>query len=101
MEFACELSGTKLVVVIGHTACSAIKGDINNAVLDNLTGLLAKIKPAVDATVYQGERNANNYSFVDAVSRTNIEFAIRCYRGRKNEDHRRNLQHQHRRGWIL
>jgi carbonic anhydrase len=80
MEFACELSGAKLVVVMGHTACGAIKGAINNAVLGNLTGLLAKIKPAVDATVYEGERTANNYDFVDAVARTNIEFAIRDIR---------------------
>jgi len=82
MEFACELSGAKLVVVMGHTACGAIKGAINNAVLGNLTGLLAKIKPAVDATVYEGERTASNYDFVDAVARTNIEFAIRDIRTR-------------------
>ncbi|NOS74816.1 MAG: carbonic anhydrase, partial [Methyloglobulus sp.] len=80
MEFACELSGAKLVVVMGHTACGAIKGAINNAVLGNLTGLLAKIKPAVDATVYEGERTANNYDFVNTVARTNIEFAIRDIR---------------------
>lgn len=80
MEFACELSGAKLVVVMGHTACGAIKGAINNAVLGNLTGLLAKIKSAVDATVYEGERTANNYDFVNTVARTNIEFAIRDIR---------------------
>jgi carbonic anhydrase len=50
--------------------------------LGNSTGLLAKIKPAVDATVYEGERTASNYGFVDAVSRTNIEFAIRDIRTR-------------------
>jgi len=82
MEFACELSGAKLVVVMGHTACGAIKGAISNAVLGNLTGLLAKIKPAVDATIYEGERTASNYDFVDAVARTNIEFAIRDIRTR-------------------
>lgn len=82
MEFACELSGAKLVVVMGHTACGAIKGAINDAKLGNLTGLLAKIKPAVDATVYEGERTAINYDFVDAVARTNIEFAIRDIRTR-------------------
>jgi carbonic anhydrase len=80
MEFACELAGAKLVVVMGHTSCGAIKGAINNATLGNLTALLAKIKPAVNATVYQGERNASNYAFVDAVARTNIEFAIRDIR---------------------
>lgn len=82
MEFACELSGAKLVVVMGHTSCGAIKGAINNAVLGNLTGLLAKIKPAVEATAYNGERTASNYDFVDAVARTNIQFAVRDIRTR-------------------
>jgi carbonic anhydrase len=80
MEFACELSGAKLVVVMGHTACGAIKAAISDAKLGNLTGLLAKIKPAVDATIYEGERTANNYDFVNAVARTNIEFTIRDIR---------------------
>jgi carbonic anhydrase len=84
MKFACELSGAKLVVVMGHTACGAIKGAIDNAVLGNLTGLLAKIKPAVDATVYQGERTAKNYDFVNAVALTNIEFAIRDIRAKSS-----------------
>jgi carbonic anhydrase len=80
MEFACELSGAKLVVVMGHTSCGAIKGAINNVTLGSLTSLLAKIKPAVEATVYEGDRTSNNYAFVDAVARTNIEFTIRDIR---------------------
>ena len=56
MEFACKLAGAKVVVVMGHTACGAIKGAIDNAQLGNLTGLLAKIAPAVQATTYSGER---------------------------------------------
>lgn len=80
MEFACELSGAKLIVVMGHTSCGAIKGAINNTILGNLTALLAKIKPAVNATAYEGERTASNYAFVDAVARTNIEFTIRDIR---------------------
>ena len=58
MEFACKLAGAKVVLVMGHTACGAIKGAIDNAQLGNLTGLLAKIKPAVQATTYTGERSA-------------------------------------------
>jgi carbonic anhydrase len=73
MEFACKLAGAKVVLVMGHTSCGAIKGAIDNAQLGNLTGLLAKIKPAVQATTYTGERSASNYSFVDAVARTNVE----------------------------
>ncbi len=76
MEFACKLSGAKVVVVMGHTACGAIKGAIDNAELGNLTGLLAKIKPAVQATRYDGERSAQNPAFVDAVARKNIELTM-------------------------
>jgi len=73
MEFACEVAGAKVVLVMGHTACGAIKGAIDRVQLGNLTGLLAKIQPAVDGTTYQGERSARNYGFVDAVARKNVE----------------------------
>ena len=76
MEFACKLSGAKVVVVMGHTACGAIKGAIANAELGNLTALLDKIKPAVQATEYSGERSATNYAFVNAVARKNVELTI-------------------------
>ena len=76
MEFACKLSGAKVVLVMGHTSCGAIKGAIDNAELGNLTGLLAKIKPAVTATAYSGERTSKNYAFVDAVARRNVEITI-------------------------
>ena len=76
LEFACKLAGAKVVLVMGHTACGAIKGAIDNAELGNLTGLLAKIKPAVEATDYKGERSAKNYAFVDAVARKNVELTV-------------------------
>jgi carbonic anhydrase len=76
MEFACKLAGAKVVLVMGHTACGAIKGTIDNAELGNLTGLLAKIKPAVTATSYSGERTSKNDAFVDAVARKNVETTI-------------------------
>lgn len=76
MEFACKLAGAKVVLVMGHTACGAVKGAIDNAELGNLTGLLAKIKPAVHATNYKGERSAKNYALVDAVARKNVEITI-------------------------
>ena len=76
MEFACKLAGAKVVLVMGHTACGAIKGAIDNAEMGNLTGLLAKIKPAIEATAYTGERSAKNYAFVDAVARKNVEMAV-------------------------
>ena len=73
MEFACKITGAKVVLVMGHTACGAIKGAIDKAQLGKLTGLLAKIRPAVEATKYTGERSSKNYDFVDAVARTNVE----------------------------
>jgi carbonic anhydrase len=76
MEFACKLAGAKVVLVMGHTACGAIKGAIDNAELGNLTGLLEKIRPAVSATTYTGERTSKNYEFVDAVARKNVEITM-------------------------
>ena len=76
MEFACKVAGAKVVLVMGHTACGAIKGAIDNVELGNLTGLLAKIKPAVAATKYEGDRSAKNYAFVDAVAKKNVELTI-------------------------
>jgi carbonic anhydrase len=84
MEFACKLAGAKVVLVMGHTACGAIKGAIDNAQLGNLTGLLGKIRPAVAATKYQGERSAGNYGFVDAVARTNVELTMADIRSRSS-----------------
>jgi Carbonic anhydrase len=52
------LSGAKLVLVLGHTACGAVKGAIDDAVLGNLTGLLARIKPAIPETKFEGESPA-------------------------------------------
>ena len=82
MEFACKIAGAKVVLVMGHTACGAIKGAIDRVQLGNLTGLLAKIQPAVAATPYQGERSAKNYAFVDAVARKNVELTMAGIRRR-------------------
>ncbi|HXR55734.1 MAG TPA: carbonic anhydrase family protein [Casimicrobiaceae bacterium] len=80
MEFACKVAGAKVVLVMGHTSCGAIKGAIDNVELGNLTELLAKIKPAVAATTYAGERTAKNYAFVDAVARKNVELTTDAIR---------------------
>jgi carbonic anhydrase len=76
LEFACALAGAKVVLVMGHTACGAIKGAIDGAQLGNLTGLLNKIKPAVEATHYEGERTSKNAEFVDEVAKTNVRLTI-------------------------
>jgi carbonic anhydrase len=79
MEFACKLAGTKLVVVLGHTSCGAIKGACDHARLGNLTKLIQKIEPAVYAVNEPKEealRNSKNLDFVDAVSAKNVELTI-------------------------
>jgi carbonic anhydrase len=82
MEFACKVAGAKVVLVMGHTACGAIKGAIDKAQLGNLTGLLTKVRPAVEATQYSGERSAKNYAFVDTVARKNVELTLAHIRRR-------------------
>ena len=84
LEFACQVAGAKVVLVMGHTACGAIKGAIDQAELGHLTGLLAKIRPAVEATRYEGERSAKNAGFVDAVARKNVELTMADMRGRSS-----------------
>lgn len=79
MEFACKLAGTKLVVVLGHTSCGAVKGACDHARLGNLTTLINKIEPAVEAVKEPKDeslRNSKNLDFVDAVAVKNVEIAL-------------------------
>ena len=79
MEFACKLAGTKLIVVLGHTACGAVKGACDDAKLGNLTGMLAKIKPAVEAVTEPQDnnlRNSSNSDFVNNVATKNVQLTI-------------------------
>jgi carbonic anhydrase len=82
IEFACKAAGSKAVLIMGHTSCGAIKGVIDGVELGNLTALLSKIRPAVEATRYTGERSAKNYAFVDAVARENVLMTIANVRQR-------------------
>ena len=82
MEFACAAAGAKAVVLMGHTACGAIKGAIDNVVLGNLTLLLARFKSAIDTTVYSGDRTSKNAAFVDAVARTHVQQSVKLVRER-------------------
>lgn len=72
MEFACKVAGSKLIVVLGHTNCGAIKGACDQVELGNLTGLISKIKPSVEAVKSEGERNSKNMAFVEKVAELNV-----------------------------
>jgi carbonic anhydrase len=76
LEFTCAAAGAKVIIVMGHTACGAVKGAIDNVEIGSLTGLLDKIKPAIGATTYSGERSSKNDGFVDAVAKTNVQQTI-------------------------
>lgn len=79
MEFACKLAGTKVIVVLGHTSCGAVKGACDHARLGNLTALINKLEPAVDAVSEPTDvtqRNSSNLDFVNAVAKKNVEMTI-------------------------
>ncbi len=81
MEFACKVTGSKLILVMGHTNCGAIKGACDDVKLGNLTSLLAKIMPAVNAvSVEEGKGNSTNDDFVEKVSEANVMRALKNIR---------------------
>lgn len=77
MEFACAAAGSKLIVVLGHTACGAVKGACDHVELGNLTTLLSKITPAVnDEKTVTEERSSKNSEFVEKVSTINVKRTV-------------------------
>ena len=79
MEFTCKLAGTKVIVILGHTACGAVKGACDDAKLGNLTSLLSKLKPAVEAVsepTDTSKRNYGNIEFVNNVAEKNVYMTI-------------------------
>jgi carbonic anhydrase len=76
VEFACKIAGVKLIVVMGHTSCGAVKGACNDVELGNLTGLLNKIKPAI-SIVSNMEETVDKSRFVDEVALENVQISLR------------------------
>lgn len=72
MEFACKVSGSKVVLVMGHEHCGAVKAAIGDVKLGNITAMLQKIIPAVGMVDYEGERTADNPEFVHKVAESNV-----------------------------
>jgi carbonic anhydrase len=80
LEFACQLAGSRLIVVLGHTTCGAIKGACDHVELGNLTELLSKIQPAVyeeNQTHDPAQRNSSNAAFVENVAELNVRRSVR------------------------
>ncbi len=79
MEFGCKIAGAKIIVVLGHTKCGAIKGACDHVEMGNLTTLLTKIRPAVDdETTVKENRTSENEEFVEKVSTINVKRTVKA-----------------------
>ncbi len=76
MEFACKAAGAKLIVVMGHTSCGAVKGACDHVELGNLTSMLSNIEPVVNQVVETGDRSSKNAGFVQNVADRNVEVTL-------------------------
>lgn len=80
LEFACKVAGSRLIVVLGHTSCGAIKGACDHIEMGNLTELLSKIQPAVyeeKEVTDPAKRNSRNNQFVENVTKLNVRRTVR------------------------
>ncbi|WP_395627187.1 carbonic anhydrase family protein [Daejeonella sp.] len=79
MEFGCKVAGSKIIVVLGHTKCGAVKGACDHVEMGNLTALLTKIRPAVDdENTVKENRNSSNSEFVEKVSAINVKRTVKA-----------------------
>jgi carbonic anhydrase len=79
MEFGCKVAGSKIIVVLGHSKCGAVKGACDHVEMGNLTALLTKIRPAVDdENTVKENRNSSNSEFVEKVSAINVKRTVKA-----------------------
>lgn len=76
MEFGCKVAGSKIIVVLGHSKCGAVKGACDHVEMGNLTTLLKKIEPAVNDEKTETQRNSSNENFVAKVTELNVKRAV-------------------------
>ena len=76
MEFACKVSGSKVVMVLGHESCGAVKSAVDDVKLGNITPMLEKIKPAIEDVEYEGEKTSKNAEYVHKVCKSNVHHTI-------------------------
>ena len=85
MEFACKVAGSKIIVVLGHTKCGAVKGACDHVEMGNLTTLLSKLQPAVEAeTTTTENRNSSNPEFVEHVAEINVKRTVEAIKEKSN-----------------
>jgi len=73
MEYACKVSGSKLILVLGHEHCGAVKSAVDHVEMGNITAMLTKIQPALDAHAdYEGQKSSKNSEFVEMVCESNV-----------------------------
>ncbi len=83
MEFGCKVSGAKLILVLGHESCGAIKSAIDNVELGNITAMLSKIKPAIaKSQLFKGEKTSKNDAFVEYVAKNNVLETIKTIKAK-------------------
>lgn len=81
MEFGCKVAGAKVIVVMGHNSCGAVKAAVDNVQLGNITSLVDRIKPAVAAaSSFTGEKKSKNLTYVDLVATNNVMTTIEAIR---------------------
>jgi carbonic anhydrase len=79
MEFGCKVAGSKIIVVLGHTKCGAVKGACDHVEMGNLTALLSKLQPAVyDEKTVTDDRNSGNADFVEKVAAINVKRSVQA-----------------------
>lgn len=76
MEFACKVSGSKLILILGHEHCGAVKAAVDDVKLGNITPMLAKIRPVIESIEYDGDRTSKNQEFVHIASESNVRNTI-------------------------
>lgn len=76
MEFGCKVSGSKVIMVLGHEHCGAVKAAVDDVKLGNITAMLSKIRPAVESVAYDGDRTSKNEEFVHLACESNIRKTI-------------------------
>ena len=83
MEFACKVAGSKIIVVLGHSKCGAVKGACDHVEMGNLTGLLHKIQQAIQSEKTEiDNRNSSNAEFVEKVAQLNVAHTVSAIRER-------------------